>query len=102
MKIDWLRSVGKTVLFSIEGNEGVGVEAQKIAALITAVNIHIRSNSVTLIIPAINLRGDNIAEKITEIELFDTETRELVIGVLIGDEEDSFGADVHGAIIEVY
>ncbi len=89
-------------MFSIEGNANLGVNAQQIAAPITAVIMLTKSNSVKLIIPAIEISGDNIAEKTTVIELVDTETGELVIGILIGDEEDSCGTDVHGAIIEVY
>jgi hypothetical protein len=97
--MNWLESVDKRIIFSVEGTESGSVYPQVVAAKITGVT-QPEGGRITLWIVPLKLRGDGVCSKTKKIEL--TIDKSFVSSIKLKDSEGKTWTDIYGEITKVY
>lgn len=105
--MDWLRTVGKIVVFELDGSididdDGVSVYPQVVAVKIVAVIIlksAKQSHWYEIQITPIKLSGD---DGIAPLESLQVQNGKVIVGVDVEVEGEIVGFDIKGRIVEVY
>jgi hypothetical protein len=97
--MDWLESVDKRIIFSVEGTESESVYPQVVAAKIIGVT-QPEGGRVILWIAPLKLRGDGVCSKTKSIELLIGKS--FVSSIKLKDSEEKGWTDIYGEITKVY